>query len=322
MDIFDKNKLTLGNKRILITGINGFVGTNLYEYFNPLNNITGIDISIDKEKHNCLTYSWNDLSDLPDVDAIIHLAGIAHDTNKAIDESKYYEINVGLTAKIFDHYLNSSAQKFIFFSSVKAVADSVKGASLLENVEPNPQTAYGKSKLEAEKYILSKPLPKDKFVYILRPAMIHGPGNKGNLNQLFSILKYGIPYPLGAYKNERSFTSIQNLLFILERLLELEVETGSYNVCDDESLSTSEIARVINQALGNSDKIWNIPKVFIETLARIGDFIHLPLNSERLKKMTESYIVSNEKIKNVLTIKSLPVTSQDGMSKTIKYFKE
>jgi nucleoside-diphosphate-sugar epimerase len=305
---------------LLVSGINGFIGTNLYNHFITQNHIYGVDISVDKNKHLCKTYFWNELSNLPDVDTIIHLTGLAHDTKGTAIESKYYDINVGLTKKIYEHFLASNASKFIFFSSVKAVADAVNGEVLTENAEPNPKTPYGKSKLEAEKYILSKPLPSDKFVYILRPAMIHGPGNKGNLNLLYSILKRGFPYPMGAFHNERSFTSIQNLLFFLEKLLELDVETGTYNVCDDESLSTSNIAQMINQSLGKSNRVWNIPKAIIKVIARIGDIAHLPLNSERLKKMTESYVVSNKKIKEATRVKALPVNAYAGLATTLDSF--
>jgi nucleoside-diphosphate-sugar epimerase len=306
--------------RILISGINGFVGTNMYNYFCNKLDMFGLDLSTDQRKKKCRTYSWADFSELPDVDTFIHLAGMAHDTMGATDEAKYFEINVGLTVQIFDYFLKSSAKKFIFFSSVKAVADTLNHVVLTEEAVPNPKTPYGKSKLEAENYILSKHLPQEKRVYILRPAMIHGPGNKGNLNLLFSILKKGIPYPLGAYHNERSFTSIHNLLFFLEKLLELDVQTGIYNVCDDESLSTSEIAQVINQSLGKADRIWNIPKMIIQAIAGIGDIVHLPLNSERLKKMTESYVVSNSKLKSALKIERLPVSGREGLIYTSRSF--
>ena len=306
--------------RVLITGVNGFVGTNLYNHLSTQNHLFGVDISVDEKKHHCKTYNWNDLSNLPDVDAIIHLAGMAHDTKGTADESIYFEINVGLTKLIFDHYLKSSAQKFIYFSSVKAVADTMIGTVLTENVVPKPKTPYGRSKLEAEKYIMRNSLPKGKRVYILRPAMIHGPGNKGNLNLLYSILSTGIPYPLGAFHNERSFMSIDNLLFILEKLLELDVDTGTYNVCDDETLSTADIVRIINHSLGKSDKIWNIPKPLIHLLARIGDILHLPLTSERLRKMTESYVVSNRKIKDVTRIETLPVSAYTGLVTTLDSF--
>ena len=305
---------------ILITGINGFVGTNFYNNFKKKINITGIDISSSKSEKQCTIYTWDEFSLIPEVDTIIHLAGLAHDTNGTLDESKYFDINVGLTKQIFDHFLNSSAQKFIFFSSVKAVADSTNDTILTEATSPDPKTPYGKSKLEAENYIRGNLIPNGKQVYILRPAMIHGPGNKGNLNLLYSILKRGIPYPLGAFHNERSFTSIQNLLFLVDRLVEEEVKSGIYNVCDDESVSTITIAKLIYESLGKPVKIWNISKGIIETVAHVGDMLHLPLNSERLKKMTESYVVSNHKIKEATRISSLPVNANSGLSATFASF--
>ena len=99
-------------------------------------------------------YSWNDLDkiDWSKIDAIIHLAGKAHDTKNTSHEKAYFKINVGLTQKIFEYFLKSNASKFLFFSSVKAVADTVKGEYLTEEAGLSPGTAYGKSKLEAEKY--------------------------------------------------------------------------------------------------------------------------------------------------------------------------
>ena len=81
---------------------------------------------------------------------------------------------------------------------------------LTEDTIPNPKTHYGISKLQAENYILDQKLPEGKRVYILRPCMIHGPGNKGNLNLLYTLVKKGFPWPLGAFENQRSFLSIDN----------------------------------------------------------------------------------------------------------------
>ena len=305
---------------IIITGINGFVGTNLYNTFNKNIDITGMDVSSSKDQKQCTIYTWDELTLLPEVDAIIHLAGLAHDTRGTANESQYFEVNVGLTQKIFEHFLLSSAQKFIYFSSVKAVADSVEGEILTEEADPKPKTPYGRSKLAAEKYLLSNALPSDKRLYIFRPAMIHGPGNKGNLNLLYSVLKSGIPYPLGAYYNKRSFTSIQNLLFIVESFLQSDIPSGVYNVCDDEALSTIEIAGLINQSLGQTGKIWSLPKILINGMAKAGDFLHFPFNSERLQKLTETYIVSNAKIKLALKIETLPIRAKDGLLDTLRSF--
>ena len=306
---------------VLITGIHGFVGSNIVITLKQDCSIYGVDIIFPESDGVIETFRWDQVPTIPSPDVIIHLAGIAHDTSKTSTDQAYFDINVGLTEKIFDYYLKSKAHKFIYFSSVKAVADTVDEGFLVEDATPAPRTPYGKSKLEAETYLLSTSRPQGKELYILRPAMIHGPGNKGNLNLLYNVLKYNIPYPLGAYTNERSFTSIQNLIFVIERIIYSNLPSGVYNVCDDETLSTIEIARLINQSLGKKEIIWNIPKVFINTLARTGDLCKLPINSERIKKLTETYIVSNAKLKSALKLDSLPVKARDGLMVTLRNMK-
>ena len=179
---------------ILITGICGFVGSNLVHALKAQNTLFGLDIVTLEKEGVVKNYSWKELKitssfmqDMPQIDAIIHLAGKAHDTKNQAAAQSYFDINTGLTQKIFDFFLSSSAKKFIFFSSVKAAADSVDGEFLTEDVIPAPVGPYGESKIKAEEYILGKLeqcAALDKQVYILRPCMIHGPGNKGNLNLL------------------------------------------------------------------------------------------------------------------------------------------
>ena len=204
-------------------------------------------------------------------------------------------------------------------SSVKAVADSVDG--ILSEVEvPNPQTAYGKSKLAAEQFLLSQKLPEGKKVYILRPCMIHGSGNKGNLNLLYQLVKKGIPYPLGAFQNKRSFVSMGNLNFIIEQLIIQQPESGIYNVADDESISTVEVVNLMSETLGKKSRILNVSPKFINILAKIGTFLKLPFNEEKLQKLTENYVVSNQKIKTALQINSLPISATEGLRSTLKSF--
>jgi nucleoside-diphosphate-sugar epimerase len=306
--------------KILISGSSGFVSSNLYDFIHNDFVLFGIDIANIGKFSSASVYSWKNLNQIPPINTIIHLAGKAHDTKNTSDPQSYFDINVGLTKKIFDYFLESEAEKFIFFSSVKAVADSVDGEFLTEDVEPNPQTAYGQSKLEAEKYILSKELPAGKKVYILRPCMIHGPGNKGNLNLLYSIVKKGIPWPLGAFENKRSFLSIYNLTFVIRQLIENDIEPGIYQVADDEPISTKELFSLISSSVGRKSRIFNISKKFILFAARTGDIFHLPINSERLKKLTESYVVSNAKLKGALSIEKMPVTAKDGLVRTLESF--
>jgi len=309
---------------ILITGIHGFVGSNLVEALKKNYSIYGLDI-VSLEKEGVIkTFFWNDLNDLPNIDVVIHLAGKAHDTKNQANAQDYFDINTELTKKIYDWYFKSTATKFIFFSSVKAAADTVEGEILTEDVVPNPVGPYGESKIAAEKYLLSYELQAtsyEKKTYILRPCMIHGPGNKGNLNLLYNVVKKGIPYPLGAFENRRSFTSIDNLSFVIEQLLEKDVESGIYNISDDEVLSTNELIQLIANVSNKKARIWNWSPFIIKGIASIGSVIHLPLNKERLQKLTENYIVSNVKIKSALGIEKFPVSAKEGFEATIKSFK-
>lgn len=284
--------------------------------------IYGLDIVTPEKDGVVKTYTWADLDAgrVPEVDAVIHLAGKAHDTKNKADADVYFKVNTGLTQKIYDHYLQSPAVKFIFFSSVKAAADSVEGDILDENITPKPVGPYGESKIRAEEYIQSKWDDERKRTYIFRPCMIHGPGNKGNLNLLHSVIRRGIPWPLGAFDNLRSFTSIDNLTHIIGLLLESDAPTGIYNIGDDKPLSTNELIGLMCEAMGKKPRIWKMPRGMVRFMASTGSLLHLPLNKERLRKLTENYVVDNGKIKRVLGIERLPVSSAEGIKRTIRAF--
>lgn len=309
--------------KILITGVHGFVGSNLVKALSNEHLIYGLDIVSPIKDGVRFTFSWDYLDkpgEMPEVDAIIHLAGKAHDTKNEAAADVYFKVNTELTKKIYDYFLASkSAKKFIFFSTAKAAADKVDGV-LTEDVIPSPVGPYGESKIAAEKYI-QEHLVDDKQVYILRPCMIHGPGNKGNLNLLYGVVRKGIPWPLGAFENRRTFTSIENLNFVIEGLLTKEVSTGIYNMGDDEALSTNELIEEICKSLGKKAHIWKLPKGLMTGIAKIGGALHLPLDSERLRKLTENYISSNDKIKKALGVEKMPVDARTGLKKTLDSFR-
>ena len=297
----------------LITGFTGFVGKNLIRYLKD-SDISYVPLS--REELVSGVFSKIDQSD-----SIIHLAGKAHVMEKISDPGLYYEINFEFTKKLFDAFISSDAKKIIFISSVKASADIVDG-ELTESDVPNPQTHYGKSKLMAEEYIQNQNLPLGKSFFILRPCMIHGLGNKGNLNLLYKLIAKGIPYPLAAFENKRSFLSVQNLCFVIRELLERDdIPSGIYNVSDDEVLSTNTLIKLIAKASDRSPKLWKINPTLIRYIAKLGDILKLPLTTERLDKLTENYIVDNTKIKQALG-KDFPVNAHDGILTTIQSFKK
>lgn len=360
--------------KILITGVHGFVGSNLVKALSKEHTIYGLDIISPLKDGVRFTFPWDSLSkpgEIPEVDAIIHLAGKAHDTKNQAAADVYFKVNTGLTQRIYDYFMKSSARKFVFFSTAKAAADKVDGV-LTEDVVPAPVGPYGESKIAAERYILDQfrdyslklkdsikvesgevengaqsskseenltknlsnstlhtdykqstinlTLPA-KQVYIFRPCMIHGPGNKGNLNLLYNMVRKGIPWPLGAFENRRTFTSVENICFAVNGVLTKDVPSGIYNMGDDEALSTNELIEEICKSLGKKAHIWKLPKGMMTGFAKIGGWLHLPLNPERLRKLTESYVSSNEKIKKALGVTQMPVDARTGLRTTLESFK-
>ena len=302
---------------IVITGLKGFVAGNLKKYLIFRNKqVIGVSRTPLSED---IGYDEINIDIMNKSKSFIHLAGKAHDLKRTSEAKDYFEVNTELTKRLFDQFLVSDCEIFIYVSSVKAVADVVDGV-LTEDVTPNPKTVYGKSKLAAEAYILSKEIPKNKRVYILRPCMIHGPNNKGNLNLLYSFVSKGIPYPFGRDVNKRSFVSVENVCFIINELIDnAKIESGIYNLADDFSLSTIDLVKIMSEVINKPTKILQLPKLFVRFLAKAGDFLPIPINSERLLKLTENYVVSNLKIKKAIE-KNLPISSKEGIKKTITSF--
>jgi nucleoside-diphosphate-sugar epimerase len=239
----------------------------------------------------------------------VHLAGKAHDVKKVLAAEEYFVVNTALTKKLFDQFLASEGSVFVFMSSIKAL----EGADVKASV-------YSQSKYMAEQYILSREIPEGKRVYILRPVMVHGPGNKGNLNLLFGVVKKGFPWPLAAFENQRSFVSVENLCFVIrEFILNKDIPSGTYEVADSEAFSTNELVRMAGEALGKKVVFWRLPKGLVRFGAAVGSMLGLPLNTERLEKLTENAVADNEPLLKVLG-KSLPLTARAGFEKTFKSF--
>lgn len=303
--------------KVLVTGISGFIGTNLRKYLID----SGIRVIGVSRQPGTNLFSYPELfkQTAGDYNVLIHLAGVAHDTKELFIEQDYIDANMHLTVQVFEAFLKSEAKSFIFSSSVKAAASRVTDV-LFEDQMEDIDDPYGKSKRSAELYLLNQKLPMDKKLFILRPCMIHGPGNKGNLNLLYKLAVSGMPYPLAAFENQRSFLSVENLCFVIRELIErTDIPSGIYNVADDSPLSTQQVFQTLSETIKKSPKLWRIDKRCVKVVAKIGDYIPLLLNSERLQKLTENYVVSNAKLLAALK-KPLPVRSEDGLRKTFQSF--
>jgi nucleoside-diphosphate-sugar epimerase len=299
------------SNKVYITGYTGFVGKNLKKYFQT-KGFEIIDINLRES-------NWSEKM-LEAGEAVVHLAGKAHDLKNVSEPDEYNKINHLLTKEVYNAFLLSKSRVFIFLSSIKAVTDNPGDVLVTEETNAQPQTPYGKSKLLAENYLLQQTLPDEKKLYILRPCMIHGPGNKGNLNLLYKIVRKNLPYPLAAFDNKRSFLSIENLCFVINEMISREdISSGIYHISDDEPVSTNSVIEIMSNSLGKIAKLISIPKGIIRCIAAVGDRIPLPLNTERLKKLTSNYLVSNAKLKEALQ-KPLPISALDGLRITFESF--
>jgi len=310
------------NMNILITGIQGYVGNNLVDKLKKEHTLYGLDIVTSQMDGVEKTYTIAELSTIPNVDIVIHLAGKANETNNLSEALAYFETNAGLTRNIFNWFAQSSAKTFIFFSSVKAVAESVKDTALIEDVDPKPFGALGESKLLAEKYILSQYV-LGKNVYVLRPCYIYGNGRIGNkyMRWMYKWVISGYPFPFGKFKCNRSFLAMDNLIFILKQMMVKNIPSGIYNIADDGYLSAVEIFEIMGSVLGKKVRIWRLSKGFINALTRIGRPFHLNFDGYLCETLLTNFVVSNEKIKKALNIKKLPVSTVDGLTKAIQGYK-
>ncbi len=294
---------------ILISGAYGFVGSNLVRHLSEKGHrCYALDVARGDAPY-AEFWNWDELAQIPwtEIDAVVHLAGKAHDLKKVSDPESYFTVNVGLTEKLWAA-CGGKVERFVYFSSIKAV---------------DGDTPYARSKVAAEAFLAGVAGGRTG-ISVLRPCMIHGPGNKGNLNLLVKVVRKGIPWPLAAWENKRSFTSVANACAVVEAVCgAARAGRAPYQVfalCDDEPVSTNRLIALIAEAMGKKAWLWRLPKGLMRFVARTGDFLHLPLNTERLGKLVEDYVVDNAPLRQALGWTAMPVRAEEGLRSTLRSF--
>ena len=305
---------------ILISGAYGFVGSNLSRFLVERGHrCFALDLASGEPPQRegprlsrpasgpyAAFWTWDDLAQIPwnEVDAVVHLAGKAHDLKKVSDPESYFTVNVGLTEKLWAACAGKVG-RFVYFSSIKAV---------------DGDTPYARSKAAAEAFLKGVAGGRTE-IRVLRPCMIHGPGNKGNLNLLVQVVRKGIPWPLAAWENRRSFTSVANACAVVEALCgAARAPYQVFALCDDEAVSTNRLIALIAEAMGKKARLWRLPKGLMRFVAHVGDVLHLPLNTERLGKLVEDNVVDNAPLLRALGWESMPVRAEDGLRSTLRSF--
>ena len=274
--------------KVLITGVSGFIGQNLLE-------------ELDEFTFHSLSRPDFELSLKTGFKAFVHLAGLAHDLNGNSIKNEYLESNYLLTIKAFQAFLDTDAKTFIFFSTSKVYDENE--SFYTENSFRASKTPYGESKNLAEDYLqnqINNPSIKDRKIFILRPCMVHGKGNKGNLRLMIKWVDSGLPWLFEKYENNRSYCSVNLLGKLIRELINNadNHDSGPYNCADKGTISSTELFRVICESRNKKFRSLKIPK----------SLFHIPINllsqfgikkpKEILQKITSDFVLSTEKLEN------------------------
>ncbi len=256
--------------RVLVTGASGFVGRALTRSLSragyhvraaarsPAKVPAAEFIEIVPLPDLARPVDWRPL--LADVDAVVHLAGIAH-VSRAIPDADYDRINRVATKELaLAASLSANVRRLIFVSSIRAQTGPAAGTILTETDPPHPTDAYGRSKLAAEAFVRGYGVPAT----ILRPVVIYGPGARGNVAQLAKLSRLPAPLPFGSFDQRRSLLALDNMLSAIRFVLERPATANeTYIVADPTALSLAEMIAILRRARSRGPKLIPIPKSWV-----------------------------------------------------------
>jgi nucleoside-diphosphate-sugar epimerase len=277
---------------------------------------------------------------LTGIDAIVHLAGRAavDGSGKADVEDEYRTVNVVATRALAKQAAKAGVKHFVLMSSLHAVAAD-SDERLSEQTEPHPVSAYGRSKLAAEKAIQEELRTSGCAWTILRPPLVYGFGNQANFGLLLKLVKTRVPLPLASVRNRRNFIYVENLVDLIATCLGNPQAFGKiYLPSDGEDLSTAQliekIARakesvpcsVISDSVGtrktrhappatrHSARLFSCPPSLLKAAGRLPGL-------GALRKLTSSLYVDSEPIRQDLGW-TQPFTMDEGLRRTLAEVKE
>ena len=276
-------------KRVLITGANSYIGTNVERWLLK-----------EPEKYHVETLDMKDPNwvnfDFSKFDVVFHVAGIAHSTPKKSEKDLYYRVNTQLTIETAKIAKEAGVKQFIFMSSM--IVYSSKERVITKDTKPNPDNFYGDSKLQSE-IRLNKLSDKTFKIVVLRPPMIYGPNSKGNFPRLMSFARKSFIFP--NFKNKRSMLYIDNLSNSIKYLIDSEVE-GLFFPQNSEYMCTSEIVRETAKYL--KKKIWftRLFNPFIHLLRNRLTIINKVFSDSYYDLSISSNVINNNVVNNINSI--------------------
>ncbi|MCF2218030.1 NAD-dependent epimerase/dehydratase family protein [Chryseobacterium sp. PS-8] len=283
--------------KVLFTGANGFLGKNVIPLLQKKNFEVKTFGTSNADYIFNITQAITPFKEKFDI--VFHAAGKAHSVPKTKEEeSVFYKVNFEGTKKLCNALEENLPEYFVFISTV-AVYGKDFGENITEDTPLEGYTPYAKSKLMAEEFLTKWCKEKKVKLFILRPSLIAGPNPPGNLGDMIKAIKSGKYFNIAGGTARKSVFWVEDFAEITVKML--GKEGGIYNVCDDANPAFKEISEKISAKL-NKRSPKSIPFFLAKSMALVGDLLgnKAPINSLKLKKITDSLIFSNEKIKREL----------------------
>ncbi|WDD93198.1 SDR family oxidoreductase [Burkholderia sp. FERM BP-3421] len=312
---------------LLVTGANGFVGRALC----TLAQAQGHTVSgIARRAGGCVpgVREWvHDTADFDgmeaawpadlQVDCVVHLAARVHvmrdearDAGAAFDAT-----NVDGALRVAKAAHARGATRFVFVSSIKAIAEWSADVPLVEDIAPRPRDAYGLSKLRAERRLVQFGESAGLDVVIVRPPLVYGPGVRANFLRMMNAVSRGMPLPLGAIESRRSVVYVRNLAdALLQCAIDRRAAGGCFHVADDDAPTVTGLLRMVGDALGKPARLIPVPPGLLRALGRLTG------RSASIERLTGSLHIDTTHIRQVLGWQP-PYTTRQGMAATAAWYR-
>jgi nucleoside-diphosphate-sugar epimerase len=307
--------------RILVTGASGFVGTALCRELLERGHTVRAAVrrlippstvppDLDQILVPDIAAEFDRLALVDGVDAVVHLAALAHRSRRA--EAEIRHVNCEATVRLAEAAAGL-AGRFIFLSSVKVHGEDSGDGAYAEETALEPEDSYGRSKLEAERALTETAARTGMELVLIRPPLVYGPGVKANFLRLLGWVDSGLPLPFASVRNRRSLIYLDNLVDAIARCAEHPAARGPFLVSDEETVSTPELVLRIARALGRSPRLMPVPPALLRLAGTIAG------HAAEVRSLTGNLVVDPSRARQRLGWRP-PCALDQGLVETARWF--
>ena len=293
-----------GLERVLVTGASGFIGRALCAHLGARGvEVTAVTRDTSAVRGATRVHAVGDFTDvddwralLADNDGVVHLAALTHDGTRGASGARFHAINVELSTRVAAAALTCGIERYVYLSSIKVNGESSRrddgriqaytGSDL-----PMPEDVYGRSKLAAEQALTALWPRATGALTILRPPLVYGAQQKGNLARLMSLVARGLPLPFGGIDNRRSLIYVENLVAAIVHALGVAVPGVRCYTLADLDVSTPDLVRALAHGLGVQANLIALPKTCWRVLARA------PLIGGSVRRLSDTLVLDASAIR-------------------------